>query len=71
MKIKKKEFVRQLNDNYWKGVEFGMKFALEHPTTAKFLCFDCGESMRKFGESLSEATQRFVKKFEEAVKTQK
>lgn len=35
MKIKKKEYYKQLDDRYWKGVNAGIKFAIDNPETAK------------------------------------
>ena len=35
MKIKKKEYQKQLDDRFWKGVNAGMKFALNNPEEAK------------------------------------
>lgn len=35
MKIKKKEYQKQLDDHYWEGVNAGMKLALRNPETAK------------------------------------
>lgn len=35
MKIKKKEYQKQLDDKYWDGVKVGMEFALDHPEEAK------------------------------------
>ena len=35
MKIKKKEFNKQLKDKYWQGVELGVKFALDNPDKAE------------------------------------
>lgn len=35
MKIKKSEYKKKLNDEYWKGVEAGINFALNHPKEAE------------------------------------
>ncbi len=35
MKIKKKEYQKQLDDRYWEGVNAGMKIALQNPETAE------------------------------------
>ena len=35
MKIKKKEFSKRLNDNYWRGVRTGMNVALNNPKEAR------------------------------------
>jgi hypothetical protein len=34
MKIKKKNYERELQDSYWRGVEAGIKFAKERPDLA-------------------------------------
>lgn len=34
MKIKKKEYQKQLDDKYWNGVQAGIKFALNNPKEA-------------------------------------
>lgn len=34
MKIKKKEYKKELQDSYWRGVEAGIKFAKERPDLA-------------------------------------
>ena len=35
MKIKKKEYKKRLKDEYWRGIELGMRFALDNPDTAE------------------------------------
>lgn len=35
MKIKKKVYKRQLEDEYWRGVKHGMQYAIDNPETAK------------------------------------
>lgn len=52
MKIKKKEFSKRLNDNYWRGVRTGMNFALNNPKEAK----ECLEDKDKF-EALKDGVE--------------
>ena len=54
MKIKKKEYQKQLNDSYWDGVNAGMKFALDNPEEAKRYV-DKTEALRKIIETAIEA----------------
>lgn len=54
MKIKKKEYRKQLNDSYWDGVNAGMKFALNNPEEAKKYV-DKTETLRKITETAIEA----------------
>lgn len=35
MKIKRKEYEKQLDDKFWDGVKFGLNFALDNPTAAE------------------------------------
>ena len=35
MKIKKKEFQKQKQDEFWRGVKRGMQYAIDYPETAK------------------------------------
>ena len=35
MKIKKKEYQKQLDNRFWEGVNAGMKFALQNPVKAE------------------------------------
>lgn len=35
MKIKKKEYNRQLQDKYWEGVQMGMRIGIDNPGMAK------------------------------------
>ena len=54
MKIKKKEYHKQLDDHYWNGVNAGMKFALNNPEEAKKYV-DKSEALRKIAETAMEA----------------
>lgn len=54
MKIKKKEYQKQLNDRYWKSVNAGMKFALNNPDDAKRY-IDRTEALRKVTENAAKA----------------
>ena len=54
MKIKKKEYQKQLNDRYWEGVNVGMKFALNNPNDAKRYV-DRTEALRKISENAAKA----------------
>lgn len=35
MKIKKKDYRKALRDEYWRGVDAGIKYALDNPDRAK------------------------------------
>ena len=54
MKIKKKEYRKQLDDHYWDGVNAGMKFALNNPEEARKYV-DKSEALRKIAETAIEA----------------
>jgi hypothetical protein len=54
MKIKKKEYQKQLNDRFWEGVNAGMKFALNNPEEAKKYV-DRTEALRTIIERTSKA----------------
>jgi hypothetical protein len=54
MKIKKKEYYKNLNDSYWDGVNTGMKFALNNPEEARKYV-DRSEALRKIVETATEA----------------
>ena len=54
MKIKKKEYYKQLDDHYWDGVNAGMKFALNNPEEARKYV-DKSEALRKIAETAMEA----------------
>lgn len=54
MKIKKKEYYKQLDDRYWDGVNAGMKFALNNPDDAKRY-IDRTEALRKISENAAKA----------------
>ena len=59
MKIKKKEYNKQLSDAYWNGVRFGMNFALDNPETAtKYR--DRTEAMRAISEKAGEALSKLA-----------
>lgn len=59
MKIKKKEYQKQLADEYWKGVKLGMRFALDHPEDAK-KHVDNIENMRRIVEKTSKAFEPLI-----------
>lgn len=54
MKIKKKEYHKQLDDRYWEGVNAGIKFALNNPEDAKRYV-DRTEALRKISENAAKA----------------
>ena len=54
MKIKKKEYQKQLDDAYWKGVNAGMKFALNNPEEARKYV-DKSEALRRIAQTAMEA----------------
>ena len=54
MKIKKKEYQKQLDDHYWEGVNAGIKFALNNPNDAKRYV-DRTEALRKISENAAKA----------------
>lgn len=60
MKIKKKEYQKQLNDSYWDGVNAGMKFALNNPEEARKYV-DKSEALRKIAENAMEALKPISK----------
>lgn len=59
MKIKKKEYQKQLADEYWKGVRSGMRYALDHPEEAK-RSVDNIENMRRIVEKTSKAFEPLI-----------
>lgn len=54
MKIKKKEYYKQLDDRYWDGVNTGMKFALNNPDDARRY-IDRIEALKKISENAAKA----------------
>lgn len=54
MKIKKKEYKKQLDDYYWKGVEVGIRYALENPEEARKYVGK-SETLRKISENAAKA----------------
>lgn len=54
MKIKKKEYQKQLDDRYWEGVNAGIKFALKSPEEAE-IYVDRTEALRKISENAAKA----------------
>ena len=54
MKIKKKEYQKQLKDHYWDGVNAGMKFALNNPDDARRY-IDRTEALRTIVEKATKA----------------
>lgn len=54
MKIKKKEYQKQLDDKYLEGVNEGMKFALDNPEEARQYV-DTSEALIKIAENVIEA----------------
>lgn len=58
MKIKKKEYQKQLDDRYWEGVNAGMKLALQNPETAEKYV-DRIEALRAITEKATKAFQVF------------
>ena len=54
MKIKKKEYYKQLNNRYWDGVNSGMKFALNNPDDARRYV-DRTEALRAITEKSAKA----------------
>lgn len=54
MKIKKKEYQKQINDKFWEGVNAGMKFALNNPDDARRY-IDRTEALRKISENAAKA----------------
>ena len=54
MKIKKKEYYKNLNDRYWEGVNAGIKFALNNPEEAKRYV-NRTEALRKISENAAKA----------------
>ena len=60
MKIKKKEYQKQLDDRYWDGVNAGMKFALNNPDDAKRY-IDRTEALRAITEKAAKAFEGLEK----------
>lgn len=54
MKIKKKEYQKQLNNKFWEGVNTGIKFTLNNPDDAKRYVNRI-EGLRKITESAAKA----------------
>lgn len=60
MKIKKKEYQKQLDDRYWDGVNAGMKFALNNPDDAKRY-IDRTEALRAITGTAAKAFEKLEK----------
>lgn len=54
MKIKKKEYQKQINDKFWEGVNAGMNFALNNPDDARRYVNRI-EALRKISENAAKA----------------
>ena len=57
MKIKKKDYEKQLADNYWNGVKAGINYALDHPEEAEKYR-NRTEMLRKFTEQSAAAMRK-------------
>ena len=60
MKIKRKEYEKQLDDKYWDGVKFGLNFALDNPTMAERYRNNI-PVLRAMANKASEAMQNLAK----------
>lgn len=54
MKIKKKEYQKQLDNKFWEGVNAGIKFTLNNPDDAKRYV-NRTEALRKISENATKA----------------
>ena len=61
MKIKKKQYEKELSDRYWQGVQMGMRFALENPKDAEKYV-DNIPLLRNMAEKSAEVMSRLWKK---------
>ena len=61
MKIKKKQYEKELLDRYWQGVQAGMRFALEYPKDAEKYV-DNIPLLRNMAEKSAEVMNRLWKK---------
>lgn len=57
MKIKKKQYEKELADRYWDGIQAGMRFALRSPEYAEKYADNIGD-LRKIVENAMPSIQR-------------
>lgn len=66
MKIKKKEYKKELSDAYWNGLKVGMEFALDNPEMAKKYR-DRTETIRAMSEKFSDAMSKLAEGISKAL----
>lgn len=59
MKIKRKEYEKELADRYWDGMKAGINFALDHPEDAARIRNNT-QALRKVVETSKEVLQKFA-----------
>ena len=60
MKIKKKDYKKNVSDAYWNGVKIGIAFALDNPKMAEKYR-DRVEEIRSMSEKMCRAMERLAK----------